>query len=71
MTTKIAGRNGYETSGYEDLMIKTVIYPETPIIVPFPSIIIIHPIIAADPNLPACLMIRKKAAMADGQKDLL
>jgi len=52
-------------------MIKTVIYPERPIIVPLPSIMIIHPIIAADPNLPACLTIRKKAAMADGQKDLL
>lgn len=40
-------------------------------IVPFPSIIIIHPIIAADPNLPACLMMRKKEAKADGQKALL
>lgn len=36
--------------------------------VPLPSIMIIHPIIAADPNLPACLTIRKKEAMAAGQK---
>jgi hypothetical protein len=49
-------------------MIKTVIYPETPIMVPLPSIIIIHPIIAADPNLPAYLTMRKKEAMAAGQK---
>jgi len=52
-------------------MISTVMYPERPIIVPLPSIIIIHPIIAADPNLPANLTISKKDAHADGQNDLL
>jgi len=52
-------------------MIRTVMYPETPMIVPLPSIIMIHPIIAAEPNLPACLTIRKKEAIADGQKALL
>jgi hypothetical protein len=35
---------------------------------PFPKIIMIHPIISADPNLPAFLMINQNEFHADVQK---
>jgi hypothetical protein len=40
-------------------------------IVPFPSIMMIHPIIPADENRPAFLRTRQKAAHAELQKFLL
>ena len=44
---------------------------DPPTIVPFPKSMIIQPITPAVPNLPAFLMIRKKAPMAAEQKFLL
>jgi|LauGreSBDMM110SN_4_FD.fasta_scaffold1285632_1 hypothetical protein len=37
-------------------------------ITPFPKIIMIHPIISADPNLPAFLIISQNEFHADVQK---
>ena len=68
---RIAGTNGCCTLGKPYTITRKVPYPETPIMVPFPSIIMTHPMIAADPNLPAFLTMRKNEVHAALQKFLL
>jgi hypothetical protein len=66
-----AGTSGYSTVGVVSLTIRKVRKQDAPIMVPFPSIIMIHPTIAAALNLPQCLRINQNVVQAAEQKLVL
>jgi hypothetical protein len=64
------GMNGYWTVGKACWMITMVRKVERAMIVPFPSSIIMNPMIPAEENRPKFLIIRQKAPHAEEQKCL-
>lgn len=63
-----AGTSGYWTSGTASLITMNVKKQDAPIMVPLPSIIIIHVTISTAPNLVICLVMRQNDYHADVQK---